>query len=154
MTRIIGTGQWEAIETSHEQDNGRLVDPRGEVLILTFFRNKAEAQVIADQRNMFMLTHKWTPTVANINALPERLRRYITDLQTRSDPAGEIATIHSQREQIEALMRNSPARVARRVLEYYRGDHTAACQRFRKQYPGECSCGFRGIMEDPAGKEP
>lgn len=30
----------------------------------------------------------WTPTVENINALPEPLRRYIHDLQTALDPAG------------------------------------------------------------------
>lgn len=31
----------------------------------------------------------WTPTVEAINALPEPLRRYIMNLETRCDPAGE-----------------------------------------------------------------
>ena len=33
----------------------------------------------------------WEPTAANINALPEPLRRYIHDLETNADPAGMVA---------------------------------------------------------------
>jgi hypothetical protein len=32
----------------------------------------------------------WTPTAANINALPEPLRIYIHDLNTVCDPAGDV----------------------------------------------------------------
>ena len=32
----------------------------------------------------------WTPTNENINALPEPLRRYIHDLETVCDPAGDV----------------------------------------------------------------
>ena len=38
-----------------------------------------------------------------INALPDPLRQYIHDLETRCDPAGDIQTIASLREQIGAL---------------------------------------------------
>lgn len=31
----------------------------------------------------------WTPTAANINVLPEPLRSYIHQLQTRYDPSGD-----------------------------------------------------------------
>ena len=32
----------------------------------------------------------WTPTPENINALPAPLRKYIDDLETRCDPAGDV----------------------------------------------------------------
>ena len=35
----------------------------------------------------------WLPTPANVNALPEGLRRYIHDLETRCDPAGDVQTM-------------------------------------------------------------
>jgi hypothetical protein len=34
---------------------------------------------------------RFTPTAENINALPEPLRRYIHGLETRCDPAGDLA---------------------------------------------------------------
>ncbi len=43
-------------------------------------------------------------TAEEINALPEKLRRYIHDLATRSDPAGDIRTIASLTEQRDALV--------------------------------------------------
>jgi hypothetical protein len=32
----------------------------------------------------------WLPTAANVNALPEGIRRYVHDLETRCDPAGDV----------------------------------------------------------------
>ena len=46
----------------------------------------------------------WTPTVEAINALPEPIRRYVHDLETRCDPAGDVRTIVCQRDQIEGLV--------------------------------------------------
>jgi hypothetical protein len=37
---------------------------------------------------MFDIPNDWTPSAANINALPEPLRRYIHELKTVCDPAG------------------------------------------------------------------
>lgn len=34
--------------------------------------------------------HKITPTIENINALPEPLRKWVHDLETRCDPAGDL----------------------------------------------------------------
>ncbi len=42
-------------------------------------------------------------TLHEINALPERVRRYIHDLSTRTDPAGEVQELFSRREQVRAL---------------------------------------------------
>jgi predicted nuclease with TOPRIM domain len=42
---------------------------------------------------------KWFPTAANITALPEPLRRYIHDLETRCDPSGDIAALTLTRDQ-------------------------------------------------------
>ena len=38
-----------------------------------------------------MVDDNWTPTPANINALPEPLRRYIMELETLCDPVGIVA---------------------------------------------------------------
>jgi hypothetical protein len=35
----------------------------------------------------------WLPTPANVNALPEGLGRYIHDLETRCDPAGDVQSM-------------------------------------------------------------
>jgi hypothetical protein len=41
---------------------------------------------------------------AEINALPERVRYYIHDLETRADPSGDVQTIASLTEQRDALV--------------------------------------------------
>lgn len=41
----------------------------------------------------------WLPTAENINALPESLRRYVFDLETRCDPAGEVALLSLTKDQ-------------------------------------------------------
>ena len=41
-------------------------------------------------------------TEGTINALPERLRRYVHDLETRCDPAGEVRALFFQREELDA----------------------------------------------------
>jgi hypothetical protein len=43
-------------------------------------------------------------TTEEINALPERVRRYIHDLVTRCDPAGEVQERWSLREQRDGLV--------------------------------------------------
>lgn len=50
----------------------------------------------------------WTPTSANINALPEPLRRYIHDIETNSDYAGIIAQ--------NTLTRNQNAQLVAEVM--------------------------------------
>jgi len=43
-------------------------------------------------------------TSEEINALPSRIRKYIHDLETRCDPAGEVQERWSLREQRDALV--------------------------------------------------
>lgn len=43
-------------------------------------------------------------TSDEINALPERVRRFIHDLETRCDPAGEVQERWSLREQRDGLV--------------------------------------------------
>ena len=43
------------------------------------------------------------PTPEEVNNLPEGLRRYIMQLETRCDPAGDVQTIAALRENIDAL---------------------------------------------------
>lgn len=45
----------------------------------------------------------WTPTPENINALPEPLRRFVHDLETRCDPSGDVRTIGELRDTVAAL---------------------------------------------------
>ncbi len=45
----------------------------------------------------------WTPTAENINNLPDPLRSYIHDLETRCDPASDVRTLAVLREQIQQI---------------------------------------------------
>jgi hypothetical protein len=44
------------------------------------------------------------PTVEEINALPEKFRRYIHDLETRCDKSGDVQTIAILREDRDACL--------------------------------------------------
>ncbi|QDH84742.1 hypothetical protein KMC57_gp24 [Achromobacter phage vB_AxyP_19-32_Axy24] len=49
----------------------------------------------------------WTPTPANINALPERVRAYIHDLVANADPSGMVAEntlLRDQTKQLDAMI--------------------------------------------------
>lgn len=54
-------------------------------------------------------------TPAQINALPEHVRRYIHDLQTICDPAGMVRQITQQQDQIRELSASNA--LLRRQLE-------------------------------------
>src|SRR5215475_5945544 len=45
----------------------------------------------------------WLPTAANVNALPEGIRRYVHDLETRCDPAGDVQKMALQADTIRGL---------------------------------------------------
>jgi len=45
----------------------------------------------------------WRPTADSINALPQPLRRYIHDLETRCDPAGDTMLIYELKEQLRTV---------------------------------------------------
>ena len=45
------------------------------------------------------------PSIAEMNLLPDRFRRFVHDLQTRADPSGDVQTISDLREQVMALSR-------------------------------------------------
>ena len=48
--------------------------------------------------------HGWLPDPEHFNALPQPLRDYIRDLETRADPAGDVAQIAFLKETVEALV--------------------------------------------------
>jgi hypothetical protein len=61
------------------------------------------------------------PTVDEINALPEKFRQYIHDLETRCDKSGEVQTIALLREDRDALQQRVEeleARIAVQEREY------------------------------------
>lgn len=45
----------------------------------------------------------WTATAEAINALPDPIRHYIHQLETRTDPAGDVRRIAELKDQVEAL---------------------------------------------------
>jgi hypothetical protein len=45
------------------------------------------------------------PTADEINALPEKFRKYIHDIETRCDKSGDVQTIALLREDRDALQR-------------------------------------------------
>src|SRR5215470_5092043 len=45
----------------------------------------------------------WLPTAENVNALPEGIRRYVHDLETRCDPAGDVQKMALQADTIRGL---------------------------------------------------
>lgn len=45
----------------------------------------------------------WTATAEAINALPDPIRHYIHDLETRSDPAGDIRRIYELEQAVKGL---------------------------------------------------
>lgn len=47
---------------------------------------------------------------------------------------------------VATLEADSPAKVARRIAEFYHVQHKPACLNLRKEFPGECSCGLRAIL--------
>lgn len=48
--------------------------------------------------------NKFTPTSENINALPKALRSFIHQLETRADPAGDVAARIVAQENCEAAL--------------------------------------------------
>jgi hypothetical protein len=62
-----------------------------------------------------VIPEDWTPTSANVNALPGPLRLYICHLETICDPAGDQARLVVQWHVIAQLMAHS--RVLARVRE-------------------------------------
>jgi hypothetical protein len=51
----------------------------------------------------------WTPTPEAINALPDPIRSYIHDLETRADPAGEVRELVICRDSLAAMERRAIA---------------------------------------------
>jgi BMFP domain-containing protein YqiC len=57
------------------------------------------------------------PTVDEINALPDKFRRYIHDLVTRCDKSGDVQTIAILREDRDALQQRFEELEARIALQ-------------------------------------
>ena len=63
----------------------------------------AEHEAVPDLCDEVGRLQSWTPTIQNINTLPEGIRQHIHDLETRSDPTGDIRTVAIQKENLSAL---------------------------------------------------
>ena len=50
-----------------------------------------------------MIQSDWLPTSENINTLPGPIRAYVHDLETRCDPAGDVAALACARDNVAAL---------------------------------------------------
>lgn len=67
---------------------------------------------------------KWLPTADNVNALPEPVRRFVHDLATRCDPAGDTAALTGLRDQLDGVQ--IMYRKAMAALDEVRGCFNAA----------------------------
>lgn len=61
------------------------------------------ARGLADEVLLRFFSEGWRPTAEAVNALPEPLRRYVHDLETRCDPAGDVQTMAQLRDEKYAL---------------------------------------------------
>lgn len=69
----------------------------------------------------FMDTKSICPTVGEINALPRKLKRYIHDLETRTNQNGQALTLKQLREERDRLQQrveDLEARIALHEREY------------------------------------
>jgi hypothetical protein len=61
--------------------------------------------ILQDLVNLATDLDMWQPKPEDFNRLPERLRSYIHELETRADPAGEVQELALARMTIAALER-------------------------------------------------
>ena len=104
-------------------------------------------------------------TAAEINALPERVRAYVHDLETRSDPAGDIRTAHFANERSKALEIRAGEQAGalaalRRALEEVAGgckggrsDGRGACRMCGNYNLHTLSCRVGKALASDAGRE-
>jgi hypothetical protein len=59
--------------------------------------------ILLDLVNLATDLDKWQPTPEGFNSLPAPLQRYIYDLETRADPAGDVQDLALARMTIAAL---------------------------------------------------
>jgi hypothetical protein len=111
----------------------------------------------------------WQPTPDAINALPEPVRRYIHDLETRCDPAGEVRELVIARDTIrslEALVAHQEpdlrrwvkhdddcsARVCFHCLQRHEG---AIVSPYEHDFvPRDCTCGLDTVLARVASAPP
>lgn len=83
------------------------------------------------------MAERWTPTAENINALPEPVKCYIHDLETRADPAYDVQNLALAQENVCGLERRvvELTAILRLIVkaapteepEYYDGFNTGDC---------------------------
>jgi hypothetical protein len=68
-------------------------------------RRPEDAEAEEDDGKQKKRTPQIYPSVDDINALPEKFRQYIHDLETRCDKSGDVQTIALLREDRDALQK-------------------------------------------------
>jgi rubrerythrin len=86
---------------------------------------------IRDLQKELAAFYDFSPTPDQVNALPEKLRSYIHLLETRADPAGDVASLVCAQENVEAL--------TNRVLDLEKENSELADDR-RLFIPGQWRC--------------
>ena len=67
-------------------------------------REAMESQIaLPEGTNFLSMVDDFVPDAVHINALPEKLRQYIHDLETDADPAGDKARLLMLKEQVDGL---------------------------------------------------
>jgi hypothetical protein len=63
------------------------------------------------ERSALIIDETWQPTPQNLNALPEPLCRYVFELATVCDPAGDVTWLHMLKAE-NKMLRQECARLA------------------------------------------
>jgi len=101
-------------------------------------------------------TGDWKPTAAAINALPGPLRQHIHDLETRCDPAGEVAELTLTRDQNQMLQAQVTALTGGLDMVYAALEKPAAatvtacgtvCEAVRLQVCADCECPWKALAD-------
>lgn len=74
--------------------------------VTQFMKDLEDAIAGEEKEGWLIIKDDWTPTRNNINGLPLRLRDYIHDLETMSDPAGNIAALTIHKDNLALLAGN------------------------------------------------
>lgn len=129
------TQEWEAECRQHMLDHIVKGDPRDVAIYCAFMWSRGWRTALPHTGQPREGDGWWPLDAKGINSLPERLRQYITALETNCDPAGTIRENFHLREENAGLRR-------------------LACPRYEKCEEGVCQCHCLDAPASPAFAEP
>ena len=90
----------------------------------------------------------WNATSAEINALPEAVRRWVHDLQTRCDPAGDLQARRISEDAVAGLRAERDSLAVALRLERERCDKIETALSVAMAREAELACGLNGLLAE------